>query len=98
LLFANNYEGHLQIEAIELNNSVTVRLYAAARSAAGQGELAVAPGRLDLILADIALENPRLEQVLLQCSFLLDGVVLHEKETIVPAGSTLDVLPPFAGG
>lgn len=78
--------------------SVTVRLYAAARSAAGQRELSVAPGRLDLILADIARENPRLVQVFLQCSFLLDGVVLHDKESMVPAGSTLDVLPPFAGG
>ncbi len=78
--------------------SVTVRFYAAARSASGQRESSVAPGRLDHILAEIAPENPRLAQVFLQCSFLLDGVVLHDKESMIPAGSTLDVLPPFAGG
>jgi molybdopterin synthase sulfur carrier subunit len=81
-----------------MKNAVTVRLYAAARSAAGDRELSVVPGRLDLILAEIARENPRLAQVFLQCSFLLDGVVLHDKKSLVPAGSTIDVLPPFAGG
>lgn len=81
-----------------VSDTVTVRLYAAARSAAGERELYVAPGRLDLILLDIARHNPRLAQIFLQCSFLLDGVVLHAKESVIPAGSTVDVLPPFAGG
>jgi len=78
--------------------SVTIRFYAAARAAAGKSEMLVAPSRLDLILADISRENPRLAQVFLRCSFLLDGVVLHEKECVIPAGGTVDVLPPFAGG
>lgn len=78
--------------------SVTIRMYAAARSAAGERELLVAPGRLDLILAEISRDNPRLAQVFLQCSFLLNGVVLHEKEIVIPEGGTVDVLPPFAGG
>ena len=77
---------------------VTIRMYGAARSAAGERELLVAPGRLDLILADLSRENPRLAQVFLQCSFLLDGVVLHEKNILIPPGATVDVLPPFAGG
>ena len=78
--------------------TVTIRLYAAARAAAGERELLVAPGRLDHVLAEISHENPRLAQVFLQCSFLLDGVVLHDKTRVIPEGGTVDVLPPFAGG
>lgn len=78
--------------------SVTIRLYAAARSAAGKSELLVTPGKLDHILADISRDKPRLAQVFLQCSFLLNGLVLHDKESEIAEGSTVDVLPPFAGG
>lgn len=78
--------------------TATVRLYAAARSAAGKSELLVTAGRLNDILADISRENPRLAQVFLQCSFLLDGVAIHDKENVIPEGATVDVLPPFAGG
>lgn len=81
-----------------MKNSVTIRLYAAARATAGQSEISVAPGRLDLILGSLAIDNPRLTQVLAQCSFLLDGVVLHARDVEIPANSTLDILPPFAGG
>lgn len=81
-----------------MSESVTVRLYAAARSAAGVSEISATPGRLNVILEAIAIENPRLMQVLQQCSFLLDGVVLHEKDAQIPAYSTVDILPPFAGG
>ncbi len=81
-----------------MNDSVTVRLYAAARAAAGQSEFEVEPGSLDNILGTIAQNNPRLGQVFLQCSFLVDGVALHEKNAQIQANSTVDVLPPFAGG
>lgn len=81
-----------------LTMSVTIRLYAAARSAAGKSELLATQGRLDHILADISRDNPRLAQVFLQCTFLLDGLVLHDKTSAIPEGSTVDVLPPFAGG
>jgi molybdopterin converting factor small subunit len=80
------------------NKSVTVRLYAAARAAAGEREYVVEPGRLDEILNAIAQNNPRLMQVLEQCSFLIDGVVSHDKGLQINARSTVDVLPPFAGG
>lgn len=81
-----------------MNESVTIRLYAAARSAAGKSEILVAPGRLDFILDAIANHNSRLKQVFAQCSFLVDGVVLHERDVEIFANSTVDVLPPFAGG
>lgn len=82
----------------EVKETVRIRLYAAARSAAGQGEISVAPGRLDLILDVMAIDNSRLKQVFAQCSFLLDGVALHDKDVMIPAHSTVDILPPFAGG
>lgn len=85
-------------DGVQMDELVRLRLYAAARSAAGEHELLVAPGKLDLMLANIARENHRLAQIFAQCSFLLDGVVLHDKESIIPPGSTVDVLPPFAGG
>jgi molybdopterin converting factor small subunit len=36
--------------------------------------------------------------VLPQCSYLLDEVSLRDLSVQVADGSTLDVLPPFAGG
>lgn len=81
-----------------MSDLVTVRLYAAARAAAGESEILVEPGRLDHILHALAQSNPRLGRVFLQCSFLVDGVALHEKNAQIQANSTIDVLPPFAGG
>lgn len=81
-----------------MTESVTVRLYGAARAAANGAEFSAMAGKLNSILDNISPGNLRLAQVLLQCTFLLDGLVLHEKESVIPAGSTLDVLPPFAGG
>lgn len=77
---------------------MTVRLYAAARAAAGQSEILVEPGRLDEILGAVAQNNSRLTEVFGQCSFLIDGVVKHEKNVPVLEHSIVDVLPPFAGG
>ena len=75
-----------------------VRLYAAARAAAGQSEILVEPGRLDEILGKIAQNNSRLAEVFKQCSFLIDGVVNHEVNALILEQSIIDVLPPFAGG
>lgn len=75
-----------------------IRLYAAARSAAGQSEISVNSDRLDKILSAMSSGNSHLAQVFAQCSFLIDGVVVHDMQVLVTAGSTVDVLPPFAGG
>ena len=78
---------------------VTVRLYAAARAAAdGMSEIAATPGKLENILASLAIKNPRLSHVFAQCSFLVDGVAAHDMHVEIAVGSTIDVLPPFAGG
>ncbi len=81
-----------------MNLPVTVRLYAAARSAAGISEVEVSQGKLEHILRSLAFGNPRMSQVFAQCSFLIDGVAVHDMHVEVAAGSTVDILPPFAGG
>ncbi|MFI7589935.1 MoaD/ThiS family protein [Spongisporangium articulatum] len=79
----------------------TVRYFAAAAAAAGCDE-----EKLDLP-ADLPLTalveqlsfryGPKLSLVLASSSFLIDGVA-GSRERSVPAGATVDVLPPFAGG
>ena len=79
-------------------NSVRVRFYAAARDAAGVREREVLPGTLEEILLGISEDNPRLKEVLARCSFLIDGAICHDHGVEIHSGSTLDLLPPFAGG
>ncbi len=81
-----------------MNLPVTVRLYAAARSAAGISESEVSPDKLEHILESLAYGNPQLSQVFAQCSFLINGVAVHKMQVEVAAGSIVDILPPFAGG
>ena len=71
---------------------VTVRLFAAAREAAGTDHLEVAAGPLGL--PDL---GPRFAQVATLCTLLCDGerVALGDE---VRDGAVVDVLPPFAGG
>lgn len=80
--------------------SVTVRFFAAARAAAGAPEIHVAAGSLGEILRALTADHPALAQVLPRCSYLLDETAVHgDLETLTVAdGSTVDVLPPFAGG
>ena len=83
---------------------VTLRYWAALRSAAGAASDSVASGRLDEVLARVAAahaENPRFGQVLAICSVLVDEEpvgVRDPAEVEVRPGSVVDLLPPFAGG
>ena len=83
---------------------VTVRYWAALRSAAGTPSDKVAPGRLDQVLAEAArahADGPRFAQVLAICSVLVDEEpvgVRDSTEVVVGPGSVVDLLPPFAGG
>ena len=79
---------------------VSVRLFAAARAAAGVGEVQVDPGSLGTILRALESDYPSLAEVLPRCSYLIDGVAVHgdPDEIMVGDGLELDVLPPFAGG
>lgn len=79
---------------------VEVHLFAAARAAAGSSRLEVDPGTLAEVLDRLVAQAPDLAGVLPRCSYLLDEVAVRgsERDRAIPAGSRLDVLPPFAGG
>lgn len=80
---------------------LTVRYFAGARAAAGRAEetLPAAGRSLDDLLDELsARHGDRLAVVLKAASFLVDGVACHDRQTPLPAGVTVDVLPPFAGG
>lgn len=51
-------------------------------------------------LLEIVTERhgPGMARVLARCSFLLDEVAVHGRQTVVRDGQVLDILPPFAGG
>ena len=83
---------------------VTVRYFAAARTAAGAESetVAVRPGATIAELVDgLARRNTRLATVLGRCSYLCDGIAVRDDTATsrrLRAGETIDVLPPFAGG
>jgi molybdopterin synthase sulfur carrier subunit len=80
---------------------VGVRYFAAARAAAGSDseELTVPDGiTVGDLVDELGSHNPELARVLLRCSYLCDGVAVHDKAQPLYSGNTIDVLPPFAGG
>jgi molybdopterin synthase sulfur carrier subunit len=81
---------------------VTIRYFAGARAAAGRAEQRVRllPGTaVAELLESVGREHgERLERALSGCSYLLDGIALHDRATQLRDGAELDVLPPFAGG
>jgi len=77
--------------------SVQVRLFAVARAKAGTETISCQPGSLTSIIENIGAHG-ELASVLPQCSYLVDGVAPSDVNQEVNAGSTIDVLPRFAGG
>ena len=78
---------------------LTVRYFAGARAAAGmpvESIRAVTIDDLTRILTE--RHGERLAVVLKAASFLVDGLSCHDRHADLPAGATVDVLPPFAGG
>ena len=92
-------------ETLTQVRTVRVRYFAGARAAAGVAEEDV---RLDgtttvaQVLAAIGgPRRPELGRVLAGCSFLLNGVAVHDRAATLPdtdESVELDILPPFAGG
>jgi molybdopterin converting factor small subunit len=76
-----------------------VRYFAGAAEAAGRDEQTidgdVSMGELRVLLADE--HGTEFARVLAQCAVLVNGARLRDDDP-VPTGSTVDVLPPFAGG
>lgn len=78
---------------------VTVNYFAAARAATGASTETVPAGTLAELIADAGVRHGQaLAKVLGVCSFLVDGVRLSDHDAALPPGSSVDVLPPFAGG
>ncbi len=79
---------------------VVVRYFAGARAAAGVTEERVRAGAtLDALATELVdRHGERLAPVLKVASFLVDGTAWHDRQAVIPAGATVDVLPPFAGG
>ena len=79
-----------------------VRYFAGARAAAGVNEetigLPTGATVRDLVTELTARHGGALTRVLTACSFLLDGVAVRDQAIVLPDGSGVDVLPPFAGG
>ncbi len=79
---------------------LTIRYFAGARAATGgvsTEEIAAGSlAELAQILTD--RHGERLGVVLKVASFLVDGLTCHDREAALPAGATIDILPPFAGG
>jgi sulfur-carrier protein len=82
--------------------TIVVRYFAAARAAAGvedeKIEIAGAATVADLLDALRAEHGGGLAHVLKRCSYLLDEVAVRDLATPLAHATTLDVLPPFAGG
>ena len=85
----------------------TLRFFAAARAAVGRDEQVVdvpdgeSPTLGRLLTAVRPVEGTSAadwRDVLLRCSFLVDGVTTRDREQVVSDGDVVDVMPPFAGG
>ena len=77
--------------------SVQVRLFAVARAKAGAEMISCEPGSLASIIESLKARGD-LANVLPQCSYLVDGLAPSDLNQNISAGSTIDVLPRFAGG
>jgi len=77
--------------------AVTVRLYAGVREAAGKPELTVEGATVAEVRAALAAALPEVADRLAYCRYALDDSFVDE-DAPVPAGATVDVIPPVSGG
>jgi sulfur-carrier protein len=84
-------------------SQVTVRFWASVRSAAGVVEDVFRPGTVADVLAEVGARYPATVGLLPRCSVLLNAMAVHDLATTgqaraVKPGTTMELLPPFAGG
>ncbi|TCO33227.1 molybdopterin converting factor small subunit [Kribbella steppae] len=76
---------------------VTIRYFAAARTAAGESSATADAASIRDLIGTVSADRPELARVLGICTFLLDGQ-RADPATRLHAGAQVDALPPFAGG
>lgn len=74
-----------------------VRFFAAAEEAAGADRLTRDEPTLGALREALITEHPALRGLLPRCAVLVDGARVDDAFPLGPE-STVDVLPPFAGG
>ncbi len=79
------------------SGAVMIRYWAGAEAAAGCASERASAGVVAEVLDQAYQRHPALAPVLRMASILVDGVRAEPGE-MVPAGATIEVLPPFAGG
>ncbi|MBO0611147.1 MoaD/ThiS family protein [Myceligenerans salitolerans] len=79
---------------------IQVRYFAGAREASGvSSEALPGPTTTGGLRTELtARHGERLGEVLPKCTLLVAGARAPSDDTPVPDGTTVDVLPPFAGG
>ena len=78
---------------------ITVRYFAAAAEAAGTSSEQVSARTLGELRARLrAAHGPMMERVLAQAALLAAGLRVDDDAIALVDGTTVDVLPPFAGG
>jgi molybdopterin synthase sulfur carrier subunit len=84
-----------------MTDSITVRYFAGAKSATGIDQehiLHAGPWPLTDLTEHLASRHgPALRRILEAASFLVDETA-GPRDRVIPVGSVVDVLPPFAGG
>ena len=87
---------------VQNNIVVTIRYFAGAAAAAGLEEECVTllPGSTvaDALAGASTRRGPALARVIAASSILVDGVHDRTGQATLAGATTLDVLPPFAGG
>ena len=85
-----------------MGRGVVVRLYAAAREAAGTDRLEVpisSPrGTLGAVLDRLIAEYPALAPLLPHCRFARNGTYVRGRAAAVRPGDEIAVHPPYSGG
>lgn len=76
---------------------IRVRYFAAAAEAAGTDAEMRGEPTLQALRAAVLAEHPPLAEILPRCAILVDGV-RSDGDGDLAAATTVDVLPPFAGG
>ncbi|WP_129790178.1 MoaD/ThiS family protein [Promicromonospora panici] len=78
---------------------ITVRYFAGAREAAGlPAEQLAGPTSVAALRSALVAGHPALGAVLPKCALLVAGARTTSDEAHIPDDTTVDVLPPFAGG